>query len=319
MDNELNIDSDVAPEEQYQKHDRGYKKILSNKENALRFVETYINEPWAANISHDDIELVNKSFVTDEYRLLDSDVIYKMKIGNTDVYFYFLIELQSSVDYTMPFRLLKYMVALLDDIFQNTPDGIRTQKGFRIPAVVPVIFYNGDDNWTQVRKFREYTKNAEIFGDCIIDFRYLLFDLKRTDNSALSSPEQLLDAVFSFDKERLLGNIWTQKIKDLWEEKTNKLPEDDKFTLFGWILHILYKGVVNDEINNIFENTIKKGQKSTMKHSLEVLADELEHRYMSAGAKEKALEIAKYLRSKGMSVDEVAEATKLTVDDILKL
>jgi len=319
MDNELDTSSDAAPEEQYQKHDRGYKKILSNKENALRFVEKYIHEPWAANVSHDDIELVNKSFVTDEYRLLDSDVIYKMKIGNTDVYFYFLIELQSSVDYTMPFRLLKYMVALLDDIFQNTAEGIRTQKGFRIPAVVPVIFYNGDDNWTQVRRFREYTKNAEVFGDCIIDFRYLLFDLKRTDNSALSSPEQLLDAVFSFDKERLLGNIWTKKIKDLWEEKTNKLPEDDKFTLFGWILHILYKGVVNDEINKIFENTIKKGDKNAMKHSFEVLADELEHRYTSAGEKKKALAIARKMKEAGKSINEIMELTDLPIEDVLQL
>jgi len=242
-----------------------------------------------------------------------------MKIGNTDVYFYFLIELQSSVDYTMPFRLLKYMVALLDDIFQNTPEEIRSRKGFRIPAVVPVIFYNGDDYWTQVRRFREYTKNAEVFGDCIIDFCYLLFDLKRTDNSALSSPEQLLDAVFSFDKERLMGTIQDENFTELWEEKTNKLPDDDKFTLFGWLLHIMYNGVANDEINKIFENTIKKGQKNTMKHSFEVWADELHQRFMSEGAKEKALEIAKNLRERGMSVDDVANITKLTVDDILKL
>jgi predicted transposase/invertase (TIGR01784 family) len=310
-------DNTQNAEEQNQKHDAGYKKILSSKENFLRFIERYVHEPWTADISRDDVELVNKSFVTDEYRLLDSDVIYKLKIGNSDVYFYFLIELQSRVDFTMPFRLLKYMVALLDEIFQNTPEDVRTRKGFKLPAVVPIILYNGDDNWTQVRRFSGYTKNAEIFGDCIIDFRYLLFDLKRTDDSALSSPEQLLDAVFSFDKERLMDEdgILPEELSEWWEKKTKKLSENDKFTLFGWILHILCKGIVTEGINEIFENSIKKGDKSTMKHSLEVLADRMEDK----AKKKRSFEIARKMRAEGIDVDTVARLTDLTVDDILRL
>jgi predicted transposase/invertase (TIGR01784 family) len=310
-------DNTQNAEEQNQKHDAGYKKILSNKENFLRFIERYVHEPWTADISRDDVELVNKSFVTDEYRLLDSDVIYKLKIGKSDVYFYFLIELQSRVDFTMPFRLLKYMVALLDEIFQNTPEDERTRKGFKLPAVVPIILYNGDDSWTQVRRFSGYTKNAEVFGDCIIDFRYLLFDLKRTDDSALSSPEQLLDAVFSIDKERLMlkDGISPEELKEWWEKRTKKLSENDKFTLQGWILHILCKGVVTEEINEVFENSIKKGDKSPMKHVLEVVADRMEDN----AKKKRSLEIAKKLKDKGMSVNDIVEATDLTVDEVLQL
>ena len=304
---------------QNQKHDAGYKKILSQKENFLRFIERYVHEPWTADISRDDVELVNKSFVTDEYKLLDSDVIYRIKIGNSDVFFYFLIELQSRVDFTMPFRLLKYMVALLDDIFQNTPDDVRSRKGFKLPAVVPIILYNGDDNWTQVRRFSGYTKNAEIFGDCIIDFRYLLFDLKRTEDSALSSPEQLLDVVFSFDKERLMDDISHEGFTEWWNKKTNKLSEDDKFTLFGWILHILYKGVATEEVNEIFENSIKKGSQNAMKHFFEVVADKMEDRFTRNGEMKKALEIAKIMKDRGKSIDEIMEFTKLTVDDVLRL
>jgi hypothetical protein len=32
-------------DEQNQKHDAGYKKILSDKENFLRFIERYVHEP----------------------------------------------------------------------------------------------------------------------------------------------------------------------------------------------------------------------------------------------------------------------------------
>jgi len=34
---------------------------------------------------------------------------------------------------------------------------------------------------------------------------------------------------------------------------------------------------------------------------------------------ERAMEIARYLKASGMGIDEIAKATKLTVDDILRL
>ena len=40
---------------------------------------------------------------------------------------------------------------------------------------------------------------------------------------------------------------------------------------------------------------------------------------MEEGAEKALLKVAKNLRAKGMGVDEVAEATGLTVDDVLRL
>jgi len=62
------------------KHDQGYKDILSNKEYFLHLLKKYIGVLWAANISADDIELVDKSFITEEYSHIDSDLIYKLRI-----------------------------------------------------------------------------------------------------------------------------------------------------------------------------------------------------------------------------------------------
>jgi len=61
-----------------------------------------------------------------------------------------------------------------------------------------------------------------------------------------------------------------------------------------------------------------------MKFGLEIWADEMKEEWKSEGMREgekrKALEIARRLKTLGrMSVDEIAEATKLTVDDVLRL
>jgi hypothetical protein len=45
--------------------------------------------------------LIDKSFVLPDYAELESDLIYKGKIGEDEVIIYVLLEFQSSVDYRM--------------------------------------------------------------------------------------------------------------------------------------------------------------------------------------------------------------------------
>ncbi|MDR2694643.1 MAG: Rpn family recombination-promoting nuclease/putative transposase, partial [Chitinispirillales bacterium] len=134
-DNDEPLGQDAG--EQNQKHDEGYKSVLSDKNNFLHFLKKYIAEPWTLSIVAGDLVRVDNSYVTSEYSNIDADLIYKLKKGDADVYFYVLVELQSQVDFTMPFRLLRYMVELLCDIFKNTDKNVRERKGFRLPAIVP--------------------------------------------------------------------------------------------------------------------------------------------------------------------------------------
>jgi hypothetical protein len=52
-----------------------------------------------------------------------------------------------------------------------------------------------------------------------------------------------------------------------------------------------------------------------MKHVLEVVADRMEEKFK----REEKKEIARKLKAKGMSVNDIVETTDLTVDDILRL
>jgi len=55
----------------------------------------------------ENLTLVNKSYITADYEELESDIVYKANLNNTEVYFYILLEFQSTVDYRMPLRLEK--------------------------------------------------------------------------------------------------------------------------------------------------------------------------------------------------------------------
>ncbi|MDR2591329.1 MAG: Rpn family recombination-promoting nuclease/putative transposase [Chitinispirillales bacterium] len=307
------------------KHDESYKSVLSNAANFLHFLKKYIAAPWTADISADDLATVNKSFVTPEYREIDSDLIYKLKIKGSDVYFYVLVELQSQVDHTMPFRLLRYMVELLNDLFKNEEKDIRERKDFRLPAIVPIILYNGNDNWTAVRTYKEYTENYEIFGDYIIDFNYLLFDLKRTDEATMLLTKKILDIVFLLDKRRLENpenRVSEEEVTELLEKFAPDMPVDDALALLGWLKHFMYKGKLSPENEENFKNILKGGG-NTMKHAVEIWRDEMIDVATRDGRREgernKAFEIARKLRAKGTSVEDIADATGLTIDEILQL
>jgi predicted transposase/invertase (TIGR01784 family) len=309
-------EAEAGVAEQSQKHDESYKSVLSVASNFLHLIKKYFaNAPWIAGIADDTAERVDNSYVTSEYSNIDSDLIYKLKRGGSDVYFYVLMELQSQVDFTMPFRLLRYIVELLHDVFKNTDKNIRARKGFRLPAVVPMVLYNGYDNWTAVRTFREYTADYELFGDNIIDFRYLLFDLKRTDEETILSTKKMLDIILLLDKRRLENKGSREELDTCIEKYASGLPDNDVGALLRWIKYVYCKGDVSPDEEKRFINLIKTGGGKAMRHALEIQRDEL----IDEATHKEDVKIAIRLKNKGMSVDDIAEATGLTVDEILQL
>jgi len=294
------------------RHDKVYKNMLSNGKAFLYFLKTYIykDEDWIKDINPDDVECLKTTFITKEFKTIDADVIYKLKLnGEENIYFYVLLELQSTVDFSMPLRLLKYMTAMLDYLFKKTPKSDRERKGFRLPAVVPIVSYNGKDNWTAVRSFKEYTKDYGRFGKHIIDFTYLLFDLNRMEKH---ETENSLDVLLEIDKMRL-NKADLGKIADVLTERMPKLKDDiNRDVLVQWLSNVIFIGEPPSKIKEIFE----KGDVNTMKHSLEVAVEELKEE----AAEQNSIKTAIKMLKKGIySVEEIAELTDLDISVILKL
>lgn len=82
-------------------HDKGYKYILSIKRLFVQLLKSFVDQGWVDKIEPEDVELVDKSFILPDFKNKEADLVYKVKMDGTNVYFY-LLELQSSVDYQMP-------------------------------------------------------------------------------------------------------------------------------------------------------------------------------------------------------------------------
>jgi hypothetical protein len=211
------------------------------------------------------------------------------------------------------------MVRLLEYIFQKTPQNERERKGFRLPAIVPIIIYNGNDLWTVVKTFREYTENGDIFGGNIINFEYLLFDLKRTDGDFLSSPHPtLLDIIFALDKNRLDKDD-SPLIAEQLDGLAPELTDDEIASLLRWINYVYLGGKMSPVIEKSLKETIKKKGKGIMKHAIEVMLEERDKDIEERCVLKEKERMARVMLGRGDDVNDVAEVTGLTIDDVLRL
>jgi hypothetical protein len=166
--------------------------------------------------------------------------------------------------------------------------------------------------------FLGYTENGDIFGNKIINFEYLLFDLKRTDEGTILSSRRLLDIIFALDKNRINKNDFGAVAERLG--KINReLAADDLSALSKWAKYVIFKGKVPPDFEKNFIKYLTKGDGNTMKHALEIWADEWREDGMAEGERKAKLDAARNLLANGVDVDTIAKSLGITVDEVLRL
>jgi hypothetical protein len=201
------------------------------------------------------------------------------------------------------------MMLLMEYIFENTPEAERERADFKLPAVVPIILYNGSDTWTVVRSFKEYLHGYEQFGEYVIDFQYLLFDLKRTTNEEIQNSNHPLDIVFLLDKIRN-DTEFAENLYKSASEMTGKLDSDGKDDVLGWIEHIYLDGRGEEEKEKILSNFVK-GEIADMMYGFDYIKQEEREKTEKKVKKELAKALLDIL-----DVETIANKFKMTIEEV---
>ncbi|MEB3749259.1 hypothetical protein EP10_000098 [Geobacillus icigianus] len=233
-----------------------------------------------------------------------------MKTEEQDVYFYILLELQSSVDYSMPFRLLQYMYELWRDIIKNTDQREFKSKKFKLPVIVPIVLYNGQNKWTAPLAFKDYFHQGELFGEQVLDFKYILLDVNRMEKDELINNENLISSIFYLDR--------TVKNEEEIFERLNTIsrvlqyiPREDFLVFKNWVKHILinrFPEEQSEEIISLIENSNQK--------EVSLMISGLEQSYKKNT--ENALAVVKLLLE-GKTVEEISEKLHLPPKKVIEI
>ena len=304
----------------YQRYDRAYKMLLGNPQAFCRFMRSLVNEEFAQRLEPKHIEIVNKSFIANTGQKYESDLIYKVSVDSeNNAYFYILMEFQSRPDNSMAYRMLNYIVQFWGSL----------EKQDALPAVFPIVLYNGERAWNAKTEISECIENAGIREIYIPKMRYYLININAVRNEQLDAlvasvvyaeqhsedktpdyieklehlakkivPADLKEAFVNWFTISSTGTMPTQKI----EQIKHSLKERD-----GNMLADLGERIYNEGMEKGVEKGIERGiEKGIEKGRKE-------------GKEEGRMEVAQNLLANGLDIAQVVRCTGLDWEAVTRL
>ena len=184
------------------------------------------------------------------------------------------MELQSGMDFTMPFRLLVYMVNMWEQYFRNVPEEVRERKDFHLPVVVPMVLYNGKDNWTAQRRFRDYLRDGDSFGEYGVNFQYALIDVRRLAKDLILNTNTVIDNIFYLDRAK--GKEDFLRAVEEMMDRVAELPADEKNLMEIWFAHVL-EGRFGKKEQDFIRQCFQKGEKKMISGFEQIVIEEKEN------------------------------------------
>lgn len=182
-------------------HDHAYKLLFGDSCVVRDLMIGFIDEDWIQRLDFDSLEKVSGTFVSDDLRDRESDVIWRVRFDDEWLYVYLLLEFQSTVDAFMALRIMTYTGLLYQDLVKQK---ILTHAD-KLPPVLPVVLYNGKTRWNAPLNVSELVQ--PVPGD-LDRYRpaqpYLLLDQGAIVASERFSMEtrNLVSAIFRLEHHR---------------------------------------------------------------------------------------------------------------------
>ncbi len=297
-------------------HDKIFRIYLDNREEVVKIINRKLE--LKRKLEKEEIEKYNSSFVNKRYENRESDVVYKKK----DQKIFFLIEHQTSIDYSMPKRILEYEIEIMES---NIDHKKKMKKGEKLPAIIPIVIYTGRKKWDVAKYIEECQEKLE--GGKIPGLgSYYIIDINEYSKEELEEDELFFSKILLIEKARteeelieILTDI-AKKIKDekakgelkrmiyyiyrekIGEEKTRELIEKLKE---GESMKLAVERMLDKEYAKRDRKSRQEGRKEGIKEGKE------------RGRKEEALSLAKKMLKEKIDINIVMKITGLKKEQLM--
>ncbi len=111
----------------------------------------FASEKWTERLNYDSLESMSGSTVSEALDQRHQDMVWRIKTKDSWMFVIVALEFQKTVDWTMALRFREYSTLLLMQIARERSAGMKLQ----LPAVVPIVIYNGNEPWRAKSSVRE--------------------------------------------------------------------------------------------------------------------------------------------------------------------
>ena len=232
------------------KPDSLFRLLMEDKRIFLRFCQYFF--PMFPGLKLEDLEVLKTDTVDKDLNERRSDVLYRVKHRGAEVFVFILVEHQNAVRYNMSYRMLQYVMRILEHFVGQQKADAR-KKSFQLPAVLPVIFYNGDGTWKASRDIKELFPAVEGLTEYFPQMKSMVITLSQIPEEELAQLQNFLGVYLTLSNPTI-ADKYGRKIFDAIREMVKSLGEEDQRLLKKFALSIaqaLGKNLTAEEIQEI--------------------------------------------------------------------
>lgn len=268
-------------------HDRFFRGMMTDP----RVIREFFTQNLPANIRNivnfDSISPQKDSFIDDHLRLQIADLLYLAEFDGKLGYLYLLVEHQTTPCQLMPFRLLKYMVAIMESHLKKTGKK-------QLPVVYPIVIYHGPKNYNYSTDLFDLFGDKKKMAQDILWKPYQLIDLSKIPDEKLKS--SLRYGVAAYTMKHIYEKDFLPPLKVI----TNMLKPFEKHKEMGYICKIFSYIVEASEIKKEdFIDTVTIGLSNLNEVKIMTLAEQFRQEGRQEGLRE-GRTLAEQFRQEGL-------------------
>jgi Putative transposase, YhgA-like len=134
-----------------QLHDALFKATFSNAERAAAELRAVLPLALANRLDFSTLTLSPGTYIDPQLVGSQSDLLFRAKISGQSAFVFLLFEHQSTVDKLMAFRMLRYVVRILERYIED----VGAEQVLPLPAVIPVVLLHSATGWTASTRLGE--------------------------------------------------------------------------------------------------------------------------------------------------------------------
>ena len=237
--------------------------ILEDKTQVAELINRCLKLKGKIKPKH--LEIYNSSFIDPKFSNQECDIVYKKKGQQI----FFLIEHQSKVDYSMPKRILKYQISIMEMAMKYKKTMKKEEK---LPLVIPIVIYTGTERWNVAKHIKDCQEQLEGLDNMELG-SYIILDSNEYTKQELLEDKLFILKMMALEKTKNPDELYSN-LEEITQKKIEKINRD---ILIRVIKYIYNQTLGEEKTKDIIDKLERVGDKEMI---IEVIKKDREQQWL---------------------------------------